>query len=158
MGFEYHLDDIYRDRWITYHFADGTVEDSRRKHWRQTEWEKVVKLEMNIKGHTYAVMAGPGHKGFITYRTMGFDWHIGKHGIRRQHPTHTWRIGWMDSTHAHITEADFKTGKLIGELKEPIASVEAHIHPRLKQQWDRNWNVKTKERRAAHAVESQGHL
>ncbi len=159
MAFTYHLDDIYRNRWITYHFADGTVEDSRRKHWRQTEWERVVKLDMNIRGHTYAVMAGPGHRGFITFRTKGFDWAMSpKLGKRTPKETQTWVIGYLDDTYAHLTEVDFKTGKLLGHPKEPIANVESHIHPRLKQQWNRKWTPTITERRAEHAVKHQGHL
>ena len=34
-----HLDSIYRNRWEEFGLADGTVEDSRIKNWREVGWD-----------------------------------------------------------------------------------------------------------------------
>ncbi len=157
--FQYHLDNIYNRRWQKFHLADGSYKDSRELHWRQVAWENVVKLEVQVRDYLHEVLPGPAHKGFITYRTSGIEWVDGEPGKKRiPRGARSWYIGWLNETHAHVKQIDFQTGFVKTEEVIPIERVEAHIHPRLKQQWERNWNEKIKGTRAAQVTDDQGHL
>lgn len=152
------------NRWVAYHMADGSVKNSHDIYWRALIWEDVVKLSMCIRGFHYEMLPGPGHRGFITYRNQ--EWRFKKTGEESLtgkpegfwYWRQSWLIGYLDSTHAHMTEVDFHTGKVIARPVEPIKVIESHVHPRLKQFWNRGWNPIIKERRAKHAMSVQGRL
>lgn len=155
MFWEWPLDNTLRDREIRYYMADGSACSSRDIYWRALVWENVVKIEMTIRKQSYRVLPGPGHLGFITYRTSALEWSQKKH---TRYNRDTWLIGYLDATHAHMTEVYFKTGALKGHLVKPIKEIETHIHPRLKQQWARGWNPIVKAREQKHAIKVMGSL
>lgn len=126
--------------------ADGTVLDSRVINWRQVQAELVVKISMTIRSHEYGVLPGIGHKGFVTYRTKGYTWGKDHNGKEVKKTTNTWLIGWADEIFAHMLEADFQTGLIINRFNEPLKKIETHIHPRLKQQWKREWDERVRKR------------
>lgn len=152
------------ERWVKYHFADGSVQSSHEVYWRALQWEHVVKLELSLRRHVYEVLPGPGHKGFITYRNVAKTWKqvvpTPSNGKKEGfwYERHSWLIGYLDSTHAHMTEVDFHTGELMGHPVEPIKVIESHIHPRLKQKWAFGWDLMIKARREKHAILVQGRL
>ena len=155
--FQYHLDDIYNNRWQEYHLFDGTVKDSRMIHWRQVQWEDVVKIVACIRTFRHEFHPGNDHRGFITYRSSGMEF-VGQGEARIAQGMRSWFIGHLSESHAHVTEINFQTGRVKGKEVIPIKDVESHIHPRLKQQWQRKWNKEILDRRAKHAIVDQGHL
>lgn len=113
----------FRDRWITFHLADGTVRDSREINWRRVEWERVVKLEVNIRGHRHTVTAAhPGFAFFLNFKVCRVE------GSTRRT---WWVVGWADGRLAHLRAIDFKTGEEAARYTQPIETLAAHIHPRV---------------------------
>jgi len=122
------LDSEYRQRWQFYHLADGSIKDSRLIHWRQVDWENVVKVESFIRGKKYTVdCTDPRFQFFIVFRWFGQE-HID--GNRKQ--INIWTQGWSDGSTCYLTNIDFKTGQLLRQYKDPLSKYEAHVHPRVK--------------------------
>lgn len=126
------LDSDYRARWEEYHLADGTVKDSRYTYWRDVQWERVIKLVVNIRNNRFEVAMQPNHKAFIRYRTQGRLPHWdsgGEYDGRRVEDC--WVFGWTDGEKCFMREVNFKTGKLEREFVEPLAKNKNHLHPRI---------------------------
>ncbi len=126
-----HLDSEYRDRWIEFHFADGTIEDSRLKNWRQVAWEQVIFIVAHLLGHSYSVdCKGPGFKTFMNFRWGGKE---ATHDTSGKYIGHKaikiWTIGWTDGIDCFLKDIDFYTGKLIKNYRTSLSQFKAHLHP-----------------------------
>ncbi len=129
-------DDEYRARWVDFHMADGTIVSSRRTNWRNTEWEKVVKLTMWINGakHEVDCMNKLNFKGFLNFRVVSKEAVFDGNGKYKHHEiTNIWVIGWTDGRVGYLKEVDFKMGHVIREYQQPLKELSAHIHPRIKK-------------------------
>lgn len=126
-----HLDSEYRNRWLEFHLADGTIEDSRIKNWREVSWGQVVCVVAYLVGHSYTVdCTGPG---FLTF--MNFRWG-GKEAVydnlrkyRGHRSIKIWTIGWTDGKDCFLKDIDFRTGRLVKEYAAPLSQFKGHIHP-----------------------------
>jgi hypothetical protein len=129
-----HLDSEYRNRWIEFHFADGTVEDSRLKNWRQVAWNQVICLSAHLLDQIHQVDCK--HLSFRAF--MNFRW-SGQEAIRDQDgkylghkPINIWTIGWTDGVDCFLKDIDFYTGQLIKEYTTPLYQFKGHLHPLVK--------------------------
>jgi len=124
------LDNTYTRHWEEYYLADGTTKDSRYVYWRDLEWEKVVKIVLNVRNVRYEETIHPNHKAFIRYRTREYRTGapLGRTQIDR------WVFGWTDGDTCYLREIDFKTGKLVREFTAPLKGKKAHLHPRVKRE------------------------
>jgi hypothetical protein len=126
-----HLDSEYRNRWIEFYLADGTVEDSRLKNWRHVAWRQVVSITAYLQGHSYSVdCEGLGFKTFMNFRWGGqearYD-ELGRYtGIK---PIGIWTIGWTDGKDCFLKDIDFYTGQFIKDYKTPLSQFKTHLHP-----------------------------
>lgn len=145
--FSYHLDDIYRWQWKEFHFADGTIKDSRQVHWRQLPWERVVKVVLCIKGRRYEINPGKRiHNGFICYTNKYFLTRLDIRGNPFRATKRAWVAGYLTETHANMIEVAFKSGLFMRRIRVPISEVESHVHPRLKHYFRYDWNKALMER------------
>jgi hypothetical protein len=126
-----HLDNEYKNSWEEFYLDDGTVEDSRLKNWRDVAWDKVVKIEAHLNGHTHTVdNSGPGFIAFMNFRWGGSEATFDKLGKYTGHkPINIWVIGWTDGETCFQKNIEFSTGELIGEFESPIKYFVGHIHP-----------------------------
>ena len=122
----------FRDRWLDYYLSDGRQYSSREIYWRLIEWEKVVKIRVNLRGLKYDIESGPDTLGFMNFRWAGSEAKHDSEGkpVGRR-PIHTWVVGTIEPNGVHLSEFDFKTGQLIKRSIEPIEKYSSHIHPRL---------------------------
>jgi hypothetical protein len=126
-----HLDNEYKDRWEEFYLSDGTVEDSRRKNWRDVAWDKVVKIEAHLNGKTHVVNnSGLSFLAFMNFRWGGKEATYDKSGKYTGHrDIKIWVIGWTDGTTCFQKNIDFRTGELIDECESPILYFAYHLHP-----------------------------
>lgn len=119
-----HLDSIYRNRWEEFYLANGTVEDSRLKNWREVAWDQVIQITVHMVGYTYTVNCkDPRFKAFMNFRWGGFD-----HGK----PIDVWAIGWTDGKNCFLKDIDIYTGRFIKDYVEPLSKFRGHLHPDIR--------------------------
>jgi len=121
------LDSAYRDRWQEYHLSDGLVMDSRVINWRRVEWEKVVKIVVNICGKRLHV--DRQHSNFLffmCFRWAGQEW---ANGVQKK--ISIWTIGWSDGERCFLVDIDVKTGEIKKKYISKLSEFSAHIHPRI---------------------------
>lgn len=128
------LDSEYRNRYELYYLSDGSVKDSRVINWRDVEWEKVVKITVNMAGHKYTITDKnkSGFKGFMNFRWGGEAAIIRNGRIIGRVPINIWTIGWTDGRTCYLEDIDFRTCRLIKHYTMPLKALKSHIHPRLK--------------------------
>jgi hypothetical protein len=125
-----HLDSEYSDRWEEFYLSDGTVEDSRQKNWRDVAWDKVIRVEAHLNGHTHMVDdSGPGFLAFMNFRWGGSKAIYDKGKYVGHKPINIWVIGWTDGRNCFQKNIDFYSGELISERVDPIRNFVGHIHP-----------------------------
>jgi hypothetical protein len=117
-----HLDSEYSRHWQEYYTSDGKMYDSRFVNWRQVDWEKVVRIDTNIKGNNHSINCN--HSSFLFF--MCFRWG-GKHNKK---PIHIWTTGWTDGIKCFLTDIDFHTGIVIRNYESRLSNFNSHIHPR----------------------------
>lgn len=129
-----HLDSEYRDRWENFYLANGTVEDSRLKNWRQVAWDQVIFLEACLLGHIHRVdCKGQDFKTFMNFRWGGQGARFDKFGKYIDHrEIKIWTIGWTDGVNCFLKNIDFYTGKLLKEYIAPLQQFRQHLHPIVK--------------------------
>lgn len=129
-----HLDSEYRNRWIEFHLADGTVEDSRLKNWRQVAWNQVICLSAHLLGQVHEVdCKGANFKAFMNFRWGGQEAiYIDDGQYIRHRPLKIWTIGWTDGQLCFLKDIDFYTGKFIKGYVAPLFQFKGHIHPLVK--------------------------
>lgn len=126
-----HLDSEYRNCWIEFHLADGTVEDSRLKNWRQVVWGQVVYMTAHLCGYVHSVSCEHlNFKTFMNFRWGGQEASFDSAGVYSGHiPIKIWTIGWTDGTDCFLKDLDFYTGKLIKNYISPLPQFKTHLHP-----------------------------
>ena len=118
----------FRDRYILFHLADGSVRDSRLINWRRVEWEKVIKLEARLRGHAHIVdCSGPGFQFFLNFKTVQIGKGPDLATIRRLF----WEIGWTNGDSCFMHRINFKTGLLEHRYRIRLTQIPGHIHPRV---------------------------
>ena len=126
-----HLDSEYRNRWIEFHLANGTVEDSRLKNWRRVAWNQVIHLSAHLLDHVHQVdCKDPCFKAFMNFRWGGQE-AIYNRGGKYLGPrkVRIWTIGWTDGQLCFLKDIDFYTGQLIKNYTAPLSQFRGHIHP-----------------------------
>lgn len=120
-----HLDSEYRRRWIEFYLANGTIENSKEKNWRQIQWDKVVKLIVYMEGKKYEVkISHASHKFFLNFRWGG------REKINNEFKQiNIWTVGWSDGERAFLIDIDFFTGNLVKKYVAPLYQFKQHIHP-----------------------------
>lgn len=128
---EFHLDSEYRNRWIEFHLADGTVEDSRLKNWRQVAWNQVICLSAHLLDQVHQVdCKHPGFKAFMNFRWGGQDVvHGADDKFLGYKKINIWTIGWTDGELCFLEDIDFYTGLSIKDYTESLSRFKGHIHP-----------------------------
>lgn len=126
-----HLDSEYRNRWIEFHLANGTVEDSRLKNWRQVAWNQVVCLSAHLLDQVHEVDCKcTSFKAFMNFRWAGQEAIYDKDKKYIGHrPIKIWTIGWTDGQLCFLKDIDFYTGQHIKDYTAPLSQFKAHIHP-----------------------------
>ncbi|MBE9570763.1 MAG: hypothetical protein IMF11_09050 [Proteobacteria bacterium] len=126
-----HLDSEYRNRYIKFHLANGTIEDSRLKNWRQVAWDQVVCLSAHLLSNIHQVdCKGQGFKAFMNFRWGGEEAGYGEDGKYVGHKKiHIWTIGWTDGHVCYLKDIDFYTGELIKDYAAPLYQFKGHLHP-----------------------------
>jgi hypothetical protein len=126
-----HLDFEYRNRWIEFHLADGTIEDSRLKNWRDVVWSQVVCLIVCMLGYTHNVSCdGPNFKAFMNFRWGGLEAVFDENGEYVEHKAiKIWTVGWTDGESCFLKDIDFHTGMLIKNYKTSLVQFKGHLHP-----------------------------
>ena len=128
-----HLDSKYRDRWEEFYLANGGVEDSRVKNWRQVAWDQVVKIVVYMRGHKHVVDCRDHRfKGFMNFRWAGREVYFDKTGkSMKSKPIKIWTIGWTDGVYCYLKDIDFFLGGLIKSYRAPLKRFAKHIHPAI---------------------------
>ena len=126
-----HLDSEYRNRWIEFHLADGTIEDSRFKNWRQVAWDRVIKIKAFLRGNVHTVdCCSPDFLTFLNFRWGGQESTYNKDKIFTGYkPIKTWTIGWTDGSNCFLKDIDFYSGKIIKIYVAPLSEFMEHLHP-----------------------------
>jgi len=126
-----HLDSEYRNRWIEFRLANGTIEDSRLKNWRQVAWNQVVQISAHLLDQVHKVECnGLGFKAFMNFRWGGQEAQYDKAGKYNGHkPIKVWTIGWTDGKDCFLKDIDFYTGKLIKDYVASLFEFKGHVHP-----------------------------
>ena len=128
-----HLDSIYRNRWEEFGLADGTVEDSRIKNWREVAWDQVIWITVFMNGHVHTInYQTSGFRAFMNFRWGGSEIVFDKSGNGIRKPIDIWTIGWTDGQKCYLKDIDFQTGKMIKTYTAPLSQFKAHIHPVVK--------------------------
>ncbi|OEU67545.1 MAG: hypothetical protein BA863_12335 [Desulfovibrio sp. S3730MH75] len=128
-----HLDSEYRDRWIEFHLADGTIEDSRLRNWRQVNWSQVIRIVAHLRKHTHIVKStDPRFLTFMNFRWGGQEAMYGAGEYIGHRQIKIWTIGWTDGVQCFLKDIDFKTGQLIKDYTAPLSLFPGHIHPDIK--------------------------
>ena len=130
-----HLDSEYRNRWVEFHLANGTVEDSRSKNWRQVAWDQVVRIVCCMVGKVHQVdCKGPGFRAFLNFRWGGREATFDKKGKYVGHrEIKIWTIGWTDGRYCFLKDIDFYTGKYVKGYIAPLSQFMGHIHPAVRR-------------------------
>ena len=130
-----HLDSEYRNRWVEFHLADGLIEDSRLKNWRQVAWEQVIRIVVHMVGGVYQVdCKGHGFRAFLNFRWGEREATFDKNGKYTGHrEIKIWTIGWTDGQRCFLKEIDFYTGEYIKGYIAPLSQFMSHIHPSVRQ-------------------------
>ena len=128
-----HLDSEYRNRWVEFHLADGTIEDSRLKNWRHVAWGQVVRIVARLRNHTHTVeCTDPRFLTFMNFRWGGSEViYDGDRKIGRR-PIRAWTIGWTDGVDCFLRDIDFRTGQVIKDYVAPLSQFAGHVHPDVK--------------------------
>ena len=133
MGRKLHLDSEYRDRWEKFYLANGTMEDSRVKNWREVEWNNVVRIVVHILNHTYSINCNHvGFKFFMNFRWTGQEAQFKDGKFDGFKKINLWTIGWTNGEKCFLTDIDFYTGKIVRKYIRPLKEFKAHIHPLCK--------------------------
>lgn len=129
-----HLDSEYRNRWEEFYLANGTVEDSRLKNWREVAWSQVVQISAYILDQVHIVnCTGLNFKAFMNFRWGGQESIYDKDGKYAGHKKiHIWTIGWTDGRSCFLKDIDFYTGQLIKEYITSFSQFKVHLHPDIK--------------------------
>jgi len=129
-----HLDSEYRDRWEEFYLANGTVEDSRLKNWREVDWRNVIQISVHILNNVHTVNCkGPGFKTFMNFRWGGMEARYDRSGKYIGHrPINIWTIGWTNGEDCFLKDIDFYTGQCIKEYAAPLSQFKEHLHPLVK--------------------------
>lgn len=121
------LDSQYKHRYQLYYLADGPVEDSRIKNWRQVDWEKVVRVETYIKDKKHVVdCSDPRFQFFVVFRWGGREYTPEGSKI-----VNIWTQGWSDGANCWLVDIDFKSGATLKKYEAPVSTFMGHIHPRV---------------------------
>ena len=130
-----HLDSEYRNRYIEFHLADGTIEDSRLKNWRQVAWNQVICLSAHLLDQVYQVdCKHPSFKTFMNFRWGGQEAMRDRKGkCIGQKKIGIWTIGWTDGYTCFLKDIDFYTGQLIKNYTAPLFQFRGHIHPLIQE-------------------------
>lgn len=125
-----HLDSEYRNRWEFFYLADGTIEDSRLKNWREVAWDQVIKVEACLLGHIHFVENdGLGFKTFMNFRWAGREAMFDNGKYIGHQPIKIWTIGWTDGKLCFLKDICFYTGQLLKEYQEALSAFKRHLHP-----------------------------
>ena len=128
-----HLDSEYRDRWIEFHLADGTIEDSRLKNWRYVAWGQVVRLVAHLRNHSHTIeCTDPRFFTFMNFRWGGSEAIYDGDNFVGRRPIKIWTIGWTDGETCFLKDISFYTGQLIKDYTSPLSQFMNHIHPDIK--------------------------
>ena len=128
-----HLDLEYRNRWIEFHLADGTIEDSRLKNWRHVAWRQVVRLVAHLCNHIHIIeCADPRFLTFMNFRWGGSEVICDDRKYIGRRPIRIWTIGWTDGLQCFLKDIDFGTGQVIKDYVVPLNQFAEHIHPDVK--------------------------
>lgn len=129
-----HLDSEYRDRWEKFYLANGTVEDSRLKNWREVDWRNVIQISVHILNRVHTVdCKGLGFKTFMNFRWGGMEARYDRSGKYIGHrPINIWTIGWTDGVNCFLKDIDFYTGNLIKNYVAPLEQFKNHLHPAIR--------------------------
>jgi len=124
------LDSVYRNRWIEFHMADGTVKDSRLINWRHVMWDQVVKLAVSIRGkrHELTMNLKPGFKCFLCYRRVC--------AVNTPQEAQQWIIGWTNGDLAFLLPIEFMTGERGDPFVKKLDDILGHVHPRCRAACD----------------------
>jgi len=124
------LDSEYRDRWIEFHLANGTVEDSRLKNWRNVAWDQVIRIVAHLNGNTHKVeCTGSGFRAFMNFRWGGHEYVKNGNGRLVPRKISLWTIGWTDGRQCFLKDIDFHTGQHVKGYIAPLSQFMGHIHP-----------------------------
>lgn len=127
------LDSEYRKRYQEYYLEDGTIEDSRKKNWRDVDWESVSKIITYINNKTHVTEVKSDE--FVCY--MCFRWggreaiYNKKKEFQKHKPINIWTVGWTDGKNHYLTDIDFYAGDIIKEYSIPFNEHQSHIHPSI---------------------------
>lgn len=133
---EKHLDNIYRRHYEIFHMLWGKTHDSRVINWREIEWEKVIQIDVCIRGkkHTFSISDKPYTVGFFNFRWGGvnkiFDGNNKKWvGI----PINYWTVGHiLPGDRCVLTDIDFHSGDVLKkDYEKKTSDHKQHLHPRL---------------------------
>ena len=115
-------------RYIKFYLANGMVEDSRLKNWKQVAWDQVIQITARLAGHTYTINCkGPGFKTFMNFKWGGQEFIDGKYRTIK-----TWTIGWTDGRLCFLKDIDFRTGNLMRDYIALLSQFKNHLHPAVK--------------------------
>ncbi|MFA5692898.1 MAG: hypothetical protein WC907_04710 [Acholeplasmataceae bacterium] len=118
------LDNVYRNRYQEYYFADGVVADSREKYWRLLEWDRVVAVVTYIREKKYLTHCKHSDfKFFVVYRWGGQEWREGT-----RHKVQEWAVGWSNGELSFMTDIHFKTGEIVRQYVVPNTEIAGLIH------------------------------
>ena len=125
-----HLDSMYRERWEEFYLANGTVEDSRIKNWREVQWNRVVRIVVHIRNHSYSINCKHDmFKFFLNFRWSGQIAQYKKGIFDGYKKLNLWTVGWTNGINCFLTDIDFYTGKVVKQYVRPLVEFRAHIHP-----------------------------
>jgi poly-beta-hydroxyalkanoate depolymerase len=130
-----HLDSEYRNRWVEFHLADGSIEDSRLKNWRQVAWEQVVCIVVHMVGEVHQVdCKNPEFRAFMNFRWGGREATFDKKGkYAGYREIKIWTVGWTDGRNCFLKDIDFYTGEYIKGYVAPLSQFMGHVHPAVRQ-------------------------
>lgn len=124
-----HLDSEYRNKYQLFHLATGEVVDSRKINWRQTEWEKVIRIDTSIRNtfNSVSCQNKPNFKFFMNFRWAGRE----AISYKKYKDIRIWTVGWSDGINCFLEDYDFKMGNKIKIYVMKLNSLKSHIHPRI---------------------------
>lgn len=130
-----HLDSVYRNRWEEFYLANGTVEDSRIKNWRQVAWDQVVRIVVHIKSHVYEIdCKALGFRAFMNFRWGGYGSLVTDQGkVLPRRDIDIWTVGWTDGKYCFLRDIDVHTGEHIKNYVAPLSQFIIHLHPAVRE-------------------------
>ena len=126
---ELHLDGVYRNRWQEFYLADGMVEDSRKKNWRDVDWAGVEKIVTHIKGKKHVREKTAGQVCFMNFRWTGRAAQFRDGEYIGHKKISLWTIGHTDGETCFLEDYDFYTGELVKTYQTPLNEFRKHVHP-----------------------------